>query len=547
MADSPAFNTTKQLADLLKRLYGDVDDQEAQKPLRYVIYARKSTEDEEKQTRSLGDQLSECMEYVERQNLTLGRPTHIQEAVSAKASDKRPGFRTMLDAIQKGQYDGIIAWHPDRLARNMKDAGEIIDLLDRGIIKDLRFVSFNFENTPSGLMHLGITFVLSKQCSDQLSVNVTRGIAHSVEDGFHINRPKHGYFKDGAQRLRPDGRNHELIKNAFQLRLESKTFEQIAKYLNSQHYERAYIDGTHRTFKWQKQSVQKVLRDPVYAGVVEYGNGHIADLTELYDFIPTVSVEDFEKVNNLKGGRNELVKLARNYRKGESVKADLLRGMVVCSACGESRSTGITTKQKKDGVERYFLYRCGTYGCKLHNKSTRAKVVIDYVNTFLAKKPFSTKAAYDHYTAEMRRVEAERGKERRSLLATLQGKEKALAKKQERIKEFILDTTNKEFIENFKGDLLKAEAEHKQVQAEIAKLQIIIVAEKSAVLLMPEFLELMEKIAHIIASTKNMAELDFCIKKMFSNFVVDRKNVVSATLCEPFARLADPKVTLGAR
>ena len=56
----------------------------------------------------------------------------------------------------------------------------------------------------------------------------------------------------------------------------------------------------------------------------------------------------------------------------------------------------------------------------------------------------------------------------------------------------------------------------------------------------------MEKIALIMASTRSMAELDFCLKKIFSNFFVDKKNVVFATLSEPFARLVDPKVALGA-
>ena len=539
------MTTQKELMEALQKLYGPPEEGSV-KPLRYVIYARKSTDDSDKQTRSLGDQMSECMDYVEKNNLLLGRPNHIQEAISAKMSDKRPGFLTMLDAIRKGQYDGIIAWHPDRLARNMKEAGEIIDLLDRGIIKDLRFVSFNFENTPSGKMHLGITFVLSKQYSDQLSVNVSRGIRLSIQDGDYINRAKHGYFKDSAQRLRPDGRNHDLIKNAFQLRLKGKTFKQIAEYLVAEKYERAYKDGTHKPYKWLPQMVQHVLRDPVYAGVVAYGEGNIANLSDLYDFVTAVSVEDFMEVNNLKGGSKELAKLARNYRKGDNVKADLLRGMVYCNECEEPRSAGITRKKEKGGVTNYFYYRCDTPGCKLHNTSTRAKVIVNFVNGFLAQKPFSSKAAYEHYATEMKQVELDRSKERRVLLNQLLGREKALSKKQVGIKDFILDETDKRFVEEFKGDLLKTEADLKQVQADIEKLRAVIDAQKSAVLLLPDFLENMEKVANIIASTKTMAELDFCIKKMFSNFFVDRKNVVSATLSEPFARLVDPKVAIGA-
>ena len=100
--------------------------------------------------------------------------------------------------------------------------------------------------------------------------------------------------------------------------------------------------------------------------------------------------------------------------------------------------------------------------------------------------------------------------------------------------------------EGFKDDFKKAKAEHEQIRADIEKLQAKIADEKSAILLLPEFLENMDKVAKIIASTKSMSELDFCIKKVFSNFFVDKKNVVSARLSEPFARLNGSEVALGA-
>ena len=98
----------------------------------------------------------------------------------------------------------------------------------------------------------------------------------------------------------------------------------------------------------------------------------------------------------------------------------------------------------------------------------------------------------------------------------------------------------------YKGDLLKKEDQQQEVRTEIEKLEKAMVAEKAAGVLMPEFLEFMDKVAHIIASTDAMPELDFCIKKLFSNFSVSRKNVENATLCEPFVGLIDPKDVMGA-
>lgn len=84
-----------------------------QKPLRYVLYVRKSSEDAEAQVKSLPDQIADCKEYANNHGLLLvGEP--IQKSKSAKKSGNRPLFSQMLKDIEKGKYDAILAWHPDR-------------------------------------------------------------------------------------------------------------------------------------------------------------------------------------------------------------------------------------------------------------------------------------------------------------------------------------------------------------------------------------------------------------------------------------------------
>jgi DNA invertase Pin-like site-specific DNA recombinase len=149
--------------------------------VKYALYARKSTQGEEQQERSIKDQVDECMERViVPEKLNLVRT--IKEEFSAKEPDTRDKFKTLLDDIRKGKITGIVAWHPDRLARNMKDAGEIIDMLDTGLLKDLKFPTATFENNPTGKMMLGISFVLSKQYSEHLSESVTRGNRRATEE-----------------------------------------------------------------------------------------------------------------------------------------------------------------------------------------------------------------------------------------------------------------------------------------------------------------------------------------------------------------------------
>lgn len=86
----------------------------------------------------------------------------------------------------------------------MKEAGVIIDLVDRGLIKDLRFATFTFENNPAGKMLLGITFVMAKQYSEHLSESVDRGNKRAIEDAEFIGKFKHGYILDSNRFFQPD-------------------------------------------------------------------------------------------------------------------------------------------------------------------------------------------------------------------------------------------------------------------------------------------------------------------------------------------------------
>ena len=137
---APNSDPLEQLYEMLKSSTQSEEENYKPENLRYALYARKSTTDEARQAKSKSQQIDECKSrVVGRDGVSLNEEDIIQEDGSAKEPDIRPLFRKMLDDVISGKYDGIIAYHPDRLARNMKEAGEIIDLLDKGIIKDLRF------------------------------------------------------------------------------------------------------------------------------------------------------------------------------------------------------------------------------------------------------------------------------------------------------------------------------------------------------------------------------------------------------------------------
>src|SRR3989344_7117149 len=148
---------------------------------KYFLYARKSTDDEERQLLSIPAQIDELREFANKEGLNVADV--FIESKTAKVPGRKL-FNQMLDRIEKGEAQGILSWHPDRLARNAVDAGRIVYLLDRNILTDLKFPTFWFQNTPQGLFMLSIAFGQSKYYVDALSVNTTRGLRQNVRLGW---------------------------------------------------------------------------------------------------------------------------------------------------------------------------------------------------------------------------------------------------------------------------------------------------------------------------------------------------------------------------
>ncbi len=163
--------------------------------MRYIIYARKSTEDEDRQILSIEAQLVELREFAAKEKLEI--VASFQEAKTAKEPG-RMKFAEMLSFLEQGKAEGILSWHPDRLARNSVDGGKIIHFVDRGLIKSLKFPTFWFEPTPQGLFMLNIAFGQSKYFVDNLRENVKRGLRQKIRNGVwpgwapvgYINNPK---------------------------------------------------------------------------------------------------------------------------------------------------------------------------------------------------------------------------------------------------------------------------------------------------------------------------------------------------------------------
>ena len=123
---------------------------------RFILYARKSTDREDKQVQSIDDQIRLATERANRDGFRIVET--LTESHSAKRAGVRDEFTRMVAMLEKGQAEAIITWHPDRLARNAVDGGWIIDLLDRHKLIAIVFTSgYSFESTPEGKMMLSVS------------------------------------------------------------------------------------------------------------------------------------------------------------------------------------------------------------------------------------------------------------------------------------------------------------------------------------------------------------------------------------------------------
>ena len=303
---------------------------------KYFLYARKSTEDEERQVMSIEAQLVELEEYAKREKI------EISERFIESKSAKKPGreiFNQMIAKInESNEAIGLLSWHPDRLARNSVDGGQIIYLIDTGKLVSLRFPTFWFEPTPQGLFMLQVAFGQSKYYSDSLSENVKRGIRQKLRRGEWTGLAPLGYVNNARTRnIEPDPTKARVISKAFEEFSQGRhTLESLAERLK-------FLGVASKKGKRLCKAVIKhMLSNPIYTGIIVH-NG------ETYEgkFSPIVSRATFEIVQ-------KILKDRAKPRKSKKSHNFPFVGLLRCGECGAA----ITAQYAHGHGGTYRYYRC---------------------------------------------------------------------------------------------------------------------------------------------------------------------------------------------
>ena len=321
-----------------------------QAPLRYCLYARKSTEDDEKQALSIDSQIKEMIEVAKRDNLNVVEIK--RESHSAKASSTRPIFLELLDDIRKGKFNSILTWAPDRLSRNGGDLGSVVDLIDQKKLIEIRTYSQKFTNSPNEKFLLMILGSQAKLENDNKGINVKRGLKTRAEMGLWPCVAPTGYMNEKIP-----GRECYVLVDPIRGPVMKQMFEKVG-------IERW---SGRKVFRWLKEDIKfksrynknlnlstiyNILRSPFYSGIFEYPRGSGNWYEGKHQAL--ISRELFQKVQE---------KIAEESSLKTKFKEFTFTKLMTCGLCG----SGITAQEKtnhilSEGVSRTYIY----YSCTKH-------------------------------------------------------------------------------------------------------------------------------------------------------------------------------------
>lgn len=313
---------------------------EIQEKIRYCLYARKSTEQDEKQALSIDSQTKEMEQIAEREGLDVVKV--LKESHSAKTSGTRPVYMQLLREIREGEYQGVLTWAPDRLSRNAGDLGSLVDLMDLGLLHSIKTFNQSFSNSPNEKFLLMILCSQAKLENDNKSVNVKRGIRTKCEMGWRPGVAPLGYFNrafGGVNDIVIDPERALYIKEIFQRCAAGESGRALKRWIDKTPF-------TNRSgAKPTLSQIYLMFKCTFYYGEFEFGGKIYKGAHE-----PLISKELFDQA------QKALIVAPKSKWGG---KHFAFRHLLRCANCGAGICGEEKFKKLKNGeTNRHVYYHC---------------------------------------------------------------------------------------------------------------------------------------------------------------------------------------------
>lgn len=330
------------------RIFDALKKQEEQilpETIKYCLYARKSTESEERQVLSIDSQVKEMLQIAQRDGLEV---TEIRrESHSAKDSAQRPVFNELMRDIRNKKFNGILTWAPDRLSRNAGDLGSLVDLMDQGDLIEIRTYGQIFNNSPNEKFLLMILGSQAKLENDNRGVNVKRGLRTRCEMGLWPTCPPSGYLSE----TNIERKGHIKI-DPIRGPIIQKIFEKIAyeKWSGRKlyHWLRFEINFKTRGNKnLALSNIYLILQNTFYYGFFEYPRGSGNWYQGKHEPLITKELYDLA---------HEQIKRDRIVKEG---KEFAFTKLITCGKCKSGITADEKYKKLKNGNTAKYIY----YGC----------------------------------------------------------------------------------------------------------------------------------------------------------------------------------------
>lgn len=315
--------------------------------VRYILYARKSTESDEKQALSIESQVKEMLSIADRDGLEvvdIRRESH-----SAKESGQRPVFKELLEDVRRGRYTGILTWAPDRLSRNAGDLGSVVDLMDENKLIEIRTYGQHFKNSPNEKFLLMILCSQAKLENDNKSINVKRGLRTRCEMGLRPGPAVFGYLNE-----KHADKKCQVVIDPERSHIVKQMFEKVAyeKWSGRKIFHWLKFELNLKTRNGNKGltlgNIYLLLQNPFYYGIFEYPTKSGNFYTGKHE--PLITKDLYDQVQ---------AQVKSQIFKTQEPKEFAFTKMMTCGLC----ESGICAdekfkKLKNGGVNRHVYYGC---------------------------------------------------------------------------------------------------------------------------------------------------------------------------------------------